>query len=70
MAQVGPLSGGNKNSIGDMTTFGVLTVSDRASTGVYQDISGPAILQFFEEAVESECGPAFTTGITFKLGSR
>jgi molybdopterin adenylyltransferase len=28
-------------------------VSDRASTGVYDDESGPAILQFFAEAVRS-----------------
>ena len=31
----------------------VLTVSDRASTGVYEDLSGPAILKFFSDAVES-----------------
>ena len=31
----------------------VLTVSDRASTGVYEDLSGPAILQFFVDAVDS-----------------
>ena len=31
----------------------VLTVSDRASTGVYEDLSGPAILLFFVDAVES-----------------
>lgn len=29
------------------------TVSDRASTGVYEDLSGPAILAFFNEAIES-----------------
>ena len=31
----------------------VLTVSDRASTGVYDDLSGPAILQFFADAIDS-----------------
>ncbi len=54
---VGPLSGGSAESVGDRATFGVVTVSDRASTGVYEDISGPAILQFFAEAVQSECAP-------------
>lgn len=33
--------------------FGVLTVSDRASQGVYEDLGGPAILQFFSEAIAS-----------------
>ena len=54
---VGPLSGGSADSVGDRATFGVVTVSDRASTGVYEDVSGPAILQFFAEAVQSECAP-------------
>lgn len=45
--------GGSEASIGDSARFGVLTVSDRASSGVYKDLSGPAILQFFQEAVES-----------------
>jgi hypothetical protein len=49
----GPLSGGSAASVGDAARFGVLTVSDRASTGVYEDLSGPAILQFFGEAIES-----------------
>lgn len=48
-----PLSGGSSSSIGDAATFGVVTVSDRASSGVYEDQSGPAILQFFKEAVAS-----------------
>ncbi len=52
---VRPLSGGSAESVGDGATFGVVTVSDRASTGVYEDLSGPAILQFFAEAVQSEC---------------
>ncbi len=33
--------------------FGVLTASDRASTGGYEDLSGPAIEQFLSEAVTS-----------------
>lgn len=48
-----PLSGGDACSVGDAAVFGVLTVSDRASAGVYEDLSGPAILQFFAEAVAS-----------------
>ncbi len=47
------IRGGSEASIGDSARFGVLTVSDRASSGVYEDLSGPAILQFFQEAVES-----------------
>ncbi|WIA39557.1 hypothetical protein OEZ86_005644 [Tetradesmus obliquus] len=47
------LLGGDPLSIGDPAVFGVITVSDRASSGVYEDLSGPAILQFFQEAIES-----------------
>ncbi len=36
-----------------MKLFGVVTVSDRASEGVYDDISGPAIIEFFQEAIKS-----------------
>lgn len=46
-------SGGSADSIGDFAKFGVLTISDRASAGIYDDKSGPAILQFFQEAIES-----------------
>jgi len=45
--------GGVDSSIGDAVTFGVVTVSDRASSGTYKDESGPAILQFFCDAIES-----------------
>ena len=51
----GPMSGGSADSVGDRAVFGVVTVSDRASTGVYEDVSGPAILRFFAEAVQSQC---------------
>ena len=50
-----PLEGGSTDSIGDAAVFGVVTVSDRASAGIYNDESGPAILQFFSEAVKSRC---------------
>ena len=51
-----PLEGGSEVSIGDLAIFGVVTVSDRASAGAYSDLSGPAILQFFNEAIKSRCG--------------
>jgi hypothetical protein len=52
-APTAPLSGGAAGGVGDAAKFGVLTVSDRASAGVYEDLSGPAILRFFAEAVAS-----------------
>ncbi|MBL6731322.1 MAG: molybdopterin adenylyltransferase [Candidatus Poseidoniaceae archaeon] len=36
-----------------MARIGIITVSDRASSGEYQDEGGPAILQFFKEAIVS-----------------
>jgi hypothetical protein len=50
-----PLSGGGGggDSVGDPCVLGVLTVSDRASRGLYEDLGGPAILRFFEEAIKS-----------------
>ena len=38
---------------GDIT-FGVLTASDRASDGTYEDLSGPAIVNFLNEAIQSK----------------
>ena len=40
--------------VGDPVTLGILTVSDRAHSGEYEDEGGPAILGFFEEAIASE----------------
>ena len=40
--------------VGDPAKFGILTVSDRAHSGEYEDEGGPAILGFFEEAIASE----------------
>ncbi|MEC9263911.1 MAG: molybdopterin adenylyltransferase, partial [Candidatus Thermoplasmatota archaeon] len=31
---------------GELCRFGILTASDRASAGDYEDLSGPAIEQF------------------------
>ena len=47
-------SGGNSESVGDAVRIGIVTVSDRASSGTYADESGPAILQFIKSALESE----------------
>jgi len=44
---------GSENSCGDNSTLGIITVSDRASRGEYEDEGGPAILQFFQEALVS-----------------
>ena len=43
-----------KGMVGDPVVLGVLTVSDRASVGEYEDEGGPAIVGFFEEAIASE----------------
>lgn len=52
--QAAPLSGGDAtSSLGDAARFGVLTVSDRASAGTYDDLSGPAILRELRTAVAS-----------------
>ena len=40
-------------SLPGSTIIQVVTVSDRASTGVYNDLSGPAILNFFKDAIDS-----------------
>lgn len=53
MSQNLVLEGGREGTVGDAAKFGILTVSDRASAGTYEDLSGPAILQFFHEAVAS-----------------
>ncbi len=33
----------------------VVTISDRASKGIYEDISGPAIVEWLEKAITSPC---------------
>lgn len=48
-----PLSGGSPASVGDAAVLGVLTVSDRAAAGVYDDRGGPEVLKFYGEAVLS-----------------
>ena len=39
--------------VGEFCRFGILTASDRASSGEYEDLSGPAIEGFLEEALTS-----------------
>lgn len=38
---------------GEYCKFGVLTASDRASSGEYEDLSGPAIESFLQQAITS-----------------
>ena len=44
---------GISGNCGDSARIGIITVSDRASSGEYQDEGGPAILHFFREAIIS-----------------
>ena len=41
-------------SVEGVCRFGTITASDRASSGEYDDLSGPAIVAFLEEAITSE----------------
>jgi len=40
-----------------MTKIGIVTISDRASAGIYEDKSGPAIIAFLAEALVSPWEP-------------
>ena len=44
---------GCDNHVGELANIGIITTSDRASAGQYEDQGGPAILGFFEEAIRS-----------------
>jgi molybdopterin adenylyltransferase len=44
---------GSDNHVGELANIGIITTSDRASAGQYEDQGGPAILGFFEEAIKS-----------------
>jgi len=44
---------GKDGHLGDPVVLGIVTVSDRASQGTYEDEGGPAICGFFEEAIKS-----------------
>ncbi|MEW5314463.1 MAG: hypothetical protein WDW38_005961 [Sanguina aurantia] len=54
MDDIPALAGGGKSSVGDKAIVGVLTISDRASAGVYKDIGGPAVLSNLAKVLESE----------------
>ncbi len=47
----------NGENVGEDIFIGVLTISDRASQGIYQDLSGPAILQALTEIISSPWKP-------------
>lgn len=47
-------TGGKPDSVGDATNIGIITVSDRASAGTYEDESGPAVVQFLAAALDSQ----------------
>ena len=44
---------GRDDHVGDPVRLGIVTVSDRASRGEYMDEGGPAILAFFQDAIQS-----------------
>ena len=44
---------GRDGHVGDPVRLGIVTVSDRASRGEYADEGGPAILAFFQDAIQS-----------------
>jgi molybdopterin adenylyltransferase len=46
---------GREGHVGDASLIGIVTVSDRASDGTYEDEGGPAILSFINEAIASPC---------------
>src|SRR5687767_7280520 len=41
------------------TKIGIVTVSDRASRGVYEDLGGPAIEAYFREILTSPWTPVY-----------
>ena len=47
------LAGGSPDSVGELARVGVVTVSDRASSGEYVDLSGPEALAFLDAALDS-----------------
>jgi molybdopterin adenylyltransferase len=44
---------GHPNHVGDHAVIGIVTVSDRASAGEYEDEGGPAVLSFLDEGIAS-----------------
>ena len=64
---------GTTETCGDFVKIGVVTVSDRASRGDYDDEGGPAIFEFLKEAIASPaevhyvCVPDEISLIEFEL---
>ena len=48
-----PLSGGDETAGKGIARVGVLTVSDRASAGIYEDLGGPEIIKFLQKTIKS-----------------
>ena len=46
---------GREGHVGEVSNIGIVTVSDRASDGTYEDQGGPASLAFLNEAIASPC---------------
>lgn len=46
---------GREGHVGEVSNIGIVTVSDRASDGTYEDQGGPAILAFLNEGIASPC---------------
>jgi len=44
---------GIESHCGDHAVLGIVTVSDRASSGTYRDEGGPAVLAFLKESLAS-----------------
>lgn len=56
-----PLSGGSCTGTSSTPArFGIVTISDRASAGIYEDASGPEIVNFFHEAIKSPWNAIYT----------
>ena len=53
IASMASLQGG---AGGAEITLGIVTISDRASAGQYEDLSGPAVLNFYHEAIKTRSG--------------
>jgi len=51
--QANTVINGSKDTCGDKVKLGIITVSDRASSGEYLDEGGPSILEFFNQALAS-----------------
>ena len=44
---------GHSGHVGEPAVIGIVTISDRASAGSYEDEGGPAVLSFLREGIAS-----------------